>query len=624
MKLKKKRIVELLEQLEQIESEAKDLEKKYEKRLKKVHPANQKSALNLIHYLALRNQDIRELQDTLGQLGISRLGRAESHVMASIAAVKNLLNKILKKEQPEEKKSPVSFKKGRKIIRSNTSALLGKKLKGSKVRIMVTLPAEAADDYKYIKKLVSSGMNSARVNCAHDDTEVWKRMIDKIHKAKTQTGRNVKVCMDLGGPKLRTGIMRPGPKVVHLQPERDLIGKVTSPSEVWLALPGTELQDDEDMIIPVSNDWLKSLKKESFITFTDSRNKKCKLKIDKERKPGWMSKCYDSAYVTTGTILTIKNENEGEELTIEVGEMLPLEEKIILKVGDKLILHKENIPGDPAEYDDEGTLVIPAHISCTLPEVFSDVKVGEPIILDDGKIEGQIKSVDSEKIEVTVTYAKEEGAKLKADKGINLPESKLSISGLTIKDKEDLKFVAQYADVVNVSFVNNAQDVFELLAELKELNAEHLGIILKIETQSGFKNLPAILLTAMRHHPIGVMIARGDLAIECGWKDLAQTQEEILWLCEAAHIPIVWATQVLETMAKKGRPSRAEITDAASAEQAECVMLNKGPHIFEVIKILDEILSSMQDYHEKKAPMLPPLKMLKPDFPKEEEEKKVS
>ena len=621
MKLKKRRVTEILEQLEQIENEAKVLEKKYEKRLRKIHPANQKSALNLIHYLALRNQDIRELQDTLGQLGISRLGRAESHVMASIAAVKNLLNKILKKEKIERAKPPVSFKKGRKILRANTSALFGKKLKGSKVRIMVTLPSDAADDYKFIKKLVTSGMNSARINCAHDTTEVWKRMIDKINKVKTQTGRNVKICMDLGGPKLRTGSMRPGPKVVHLQPERDLIGKVTSPSEVWLAPQGTEPEDDEDMIIPVSIDWLKFLKKDLIIAFTDSRNKHCKLRIDKKRNSGWMAKCYDSAYVTTGTLLTLKNENNSEDLSTKVGEMLPLEEKIILKVGDKLIIHKDNIPGDPAEYDLEGDLITPAHISCTLPEVFGDVKVGEPMILDDGKIEGVIKTVASDRIEIEVTYAKEEGAKLKADKGINLPESRLSISGLTLKDKEDLKFVVQHANVVNVSFVNNAQDVFELLEELKKLNAEHLGIILKIETQSGFKNLPAILLAAMRHHPTGVMIARGDLAIECGWKELAQTQEEILWICEAAHIPIVWATQVLESMAKKGRPSRAEITDAASAEQAECVMLNKGPHIFDVIKILDEILSSMQDYHEKKAPMLPPLKMLKPELPKEEEKK---
>ena len=624
MKLKKKRVTELLEQLEQIESEAKALENKYEKHLQNIHPANQKSALNLIHYLALRNQDIRELQNTLGQLGISRLGRAESHVMASLVAVKNLLKRISKNQKLEPEKPEVSFKKGKKIIKTNTTALLGKKLKGSKVRIMVTLPADAADDYKFIKQLVSSGMNSARINCAHDNTDTWQKMIAKIEKAKKQTGRNVKVCMDLGGPKLRTGMMRPGPKVIHLQPERDLIGKVTSPSEVWLVPLGTEKEDDEDLIIPVSKDWLKNLKKDSTITFTDSRNKNCKLKINGKRDPGWMAKCYDSAYVTTGTVLTIKNGNSSKELSTEVGEMLPLEEKIILKVGDKLILHKENIPGDPAEYDTEGNLIIPAHISCTLPEVFNDVKAGEPIILDDGKIEGKIKSVNKEKIEVEVTYAKEEGAKLRADKGINLPESKLSISGLTLKDKEDLKFVVQHADVINVSFVNNAQDVFELLAELKKLNAEQLGIILKIETQSGFKNLPAILLAAMRYHPIGVMIARGDLAIECGWKELAQTQEEILWLCEAAHIPIVWATQVLETMAKKGRPSRAEITDAALAEQAECVMLNKGPHIFEVIKILDEILSSMQDYHDKKAPMLPPLRMLKPQISEEEKTIKVS
>ena len=411
MKLKKRRVTELLEQLEQIESEAKALENKYEKRLMKIHPVNQKSALNLIHYLALRNQDIRKLQDTLGQLGISRLGRAESHVMASIAAVKNLLDKILKKEQVKVEKPAVSFKKGRKILKANTSSLFGKKLKGSKVRIMVTLPTDAADDYKYIKKLVTSGMNSARINCAHDDTEVWKRMIDKIRKAKTQTGRNVKICMDLGGPKLRTGSMRPGPKVVHLQPERDLLGKVTSPSEVWLALAGTEPEDEEGMIIPVSDDWLKRLKKDSVITFIDSRNKNCKLKIDKKRGAAWIAKCYDSAYITTGTVLTIKNENEIEEKTTEVGEMLPLEEKIILKTGDKLILHKENIPGDPAEYDIEGNLIIPAHISCTLPEVFSDVKVGEPIILDDGKIEGGIKSVDSERIEVEISYAKEERRK---------------------------------------------------------------------------------------------------------------------------------------------------------------------------------------------------------------------
>jgi len=110
MKLKKSRVTAILEQLEQIENEANNLVKKYEKRLKKIHPSNKKSAVNLIHYLALRNQDIRDLQNTLGQLSISRLGRAESHVMASIISVKELLKRILKKKQALPAKPDVTFK----------------------------------------------------------------------------------------------------------------------------------------------------------------------------------------------------------------------------------------------------------------------------------------------------------------------------------------------------------------------------------------------------------------------------------------------------------------------------------------------------------------------------------
>jgi pyruvate kinase len=287
--------------------------------------------------------------------------------------------------------------------------------------------------------------------------------------------------------------------------------------------------------------------------------------------------------------------------------MPPVEQRIILKTGDTLILHKDPRPGEPALYDDDGNILHNAHISCTLPEVFEDVRVGEPIILDDGKIEGCINTVSADEIEVLVTYSKEGGAKLRGDKGINLPNSKLRLKGLTDKDRQDLKFITKYAEIVNFSFVNDAADVMDLYEHIDSLGQRQPGIILKIETQNGYKNLPGILLTAMRRFPIGVMIARGDLAIEGGWVNLAQIQEEIMWLCEAAHVPIVWATQVLETLAKKGRPSRAEITDAAMAQRAECVMLNKGPYIIETIKMLDDIMKSMQNYHQKKAPMLPVL-----------------
>ena len=92
--------------------------------------------------------------------------------------------------------------------------------------------------------------------------------------------------------------------------------------------------------------------------------------------------------------------------------------------------------------------------------------------------------------------------------------------------------------------------------------------------------------------------------MECGFERLAEVQEEILWLCEAAHVPVIWATQVLETLAKKGSPSRAEITDAAMGERAECVMLNKGPHVLEAVRVLDDILRRMQGHQAKKRPML--------------------
>ena len=168
----------------------------------------------------------------------------------------------------------------------------------------------------------------------------------------------------------------------------------------------------------------------------------------------------------------------------------------------------------------------------------------------------------------------------------------------------DNQFIAKHADAVNLSFVRKPGDVIALQQELKALKGHKPGIILKIETEEAFHDLPRILLAAMRSYPVGIMIARGDLDVECGWERLAEIQEEILWMCEAARIPVIWATQVLEGKAKKGRASRAEITDAAMAQRADCVMLNKGPHILSAIRMLDNILRRMQDHQYKKAPTL--------------------
>jgi pyruvate kinase len=152
--------------------------------------------------------------------------------------------------------------------------------------------------------------------------------------------------------------------------------------------------------------------------------------------------------------------------------------------------------------------------------------------------------------------------------------------------------------------VRRPEDVLELQHELAARGKSDVGINLKIESRQGFDQLPLIMIAALRHHPVGIMVARGDLAVEVGFERLAEIQEEILWLSEAAHIPVTWATQVLETLAKTGTPSRAEVTDAAMGVRAECVMLNKGEHIVDTVRFLDHILHRMQAHHLKKRSML--------------------
>lgn len=606
MKNKGKLLI-LSDQIEEIIDKAKTMEIKYDDLISEVHSEYRVSAINLTHYLAFRSFDIDELQDQLKYMGIPGLSNIEGHVMRSLLMIKTIINHLSGNPVTAPPKDIISIKKSEKLIKKNTKQLFGYKSTKRQTRIMVTLPSSASEDYYLVNRLIKSGMNSARINCAHDVPEIWSKIIENIIRANNTLKKKCKVMMDLGGPKLRTGLMKPGPKVIHIKPQRDQVGKVTNPAKIWIAPPGTPPPDDSaDAILPVSDLLIGKVKRGNRISFTDSRNKKCNIIIERKEGDGKWGICSDSAYITTGTeLILIKEKEPGKEKNY-VGELLPMEQVIILYYGDKLILHADPRPGEPAKYDEDGRLIQHAHISCTLPEIFQDVRVGEPVFFDDGKIEGVIDEINEGEAIIRILHTKNTGSKLKSDKGINLPDSDLRVSGLTLKDKKDLKFVAPNADAVNISFVNNENDVQQLLDELSEY--EHSpGIILKIETQKGFKNLPRILFKAMQSYPIGVMIARGDLAIETGWKNFASIQEEILRICEAAHIPDVWATQVLENLTKKGIPTRSEITDAAMAQRAECVMLNKGMYIERAVKMLDKILRRMEHFQKKKETILPKL-----------------
>jgi pyruvate kinase len=299
-----------------------------------------------------------------------------------------------------------------------------------------------------------------------------------------------------------------------------------------------------------------------------------------------------TAYLATGTELRCADD------ATTVGPLPPKDQAHQVDAGDTIVLTRSE---EPVEATPAGSV---HRIGCSLPEAFEHVCPGERVWMDDGKIGGVVQRVGPDEIEVAVTDVKPGGAKLKAGKGINLPDTDLRLDALTAKDREDLDVVAAAADLVNASFVRRPADVAALQQELRQQDAAEVGVVLKIENATAFVHLPELLLTGLASHRVGAMIARGDLAVEVGFERLAEVQEEILWLCEAAHVPVIWATEVLDTLAKTGRSTRAEVTDAAMAERAECVMLNKGARITEAIGALDSILARMRAHQDKKRSLL--------------------
>lgn len=603
----------LIDSLESIRSEMAGLEWVLSERGRDIHPSQLPSAKNLMHYVALRRHDVRQIQERLAVLGLSSLGRAESHVLGALDAVLRILYRMAdgdREPPPGRAGSPVQFTEGKALLERHTEALLGPKPPYRRVRIMVTMPGEAADDYLIVRDVLAAGMDCMRINCAHDDEERWGKMIENLRRAEREVGRPCRVLMDLCGPKLRTGAIQPAGGVIKWRPRRDDLGNVTAPARVWWMPAGKEAVPPlpVDAALPVPGAWLRRVREGDVIELEDTRKAIRRVKIVAAVGDSRIGESAQTAYVASGTPLWIRSGTASKKGSASrkarVGEIPPREQSILLQRGDSLLLTRAQTPGKPASLNRQGKVLRPATIPCTLPEVFGSIRPGERIWFDDGKIGGIVRTASPDQVRVEITQTRRQGERLLPGKGINLPDTRMRLSAVTEKDASDLRFVAANADLVGLSFIRNVSDVESLRARLAEFGGENLGVVFKIETRRAFEMLPDLLLQAMRSPSFGVMIARGDLAVECGFERLAEVQEEILWLCEAAHTPVIWATQVLQTLAKSGMLSRAEVTDAAVGERAECVMLNKGPHIVDAMRVLDNILQRMQAHQSKKRSML--------------------
>ncbi len=244
-------------------------------------------------------------------------------------------------------------------------------------------------------------------------------------------------------------------------------------------------------------------------------------------------------------------------------------------------------------------------ITCLEKGVIGQLKAGSRVVIDDGKYEGDIIR-DERGCLLRITRVRGRKPKLQNDKGINFPYADLEIDVLTESDRNLLPFMAAHADLIGCSFIRTPEDVRAIRTAIKAF-PRRPDLILKIETPEAVINLPELLLAGMEDEVFGVMIARGDLAVEIGFQQLSDIQDKILWICEAAHVPVIWATQVLESLNKFGLATRSEITDAAHAFKAECVMLNKGEYMQETLAVLTDVLRRAGGHRRKKRYTLRPL-----------------
>ncbi len=548
--------------------------------LEGIHENYRASARNLLHFIGFHRHAHPELPQALRQRGLCSLVHCDAHLLQSldavIAALEALEGMAASSGQPWQEPAPALTGQG--LLQERCDRLFGGLASEGVAGIMVTLPAEAAEHPSLLADLLEAGMTMARINCAHDDPGVWGRMVAALTRARAATGRPCAIAMDLAGPKLRTGRMAPQCGVIRARPVRDRLGRPLQPVRILVVPPGASSapRDGDGVLLPARISGGKRLKVGDRLRGRDA-SLRWRLLTVAGRRPdgGLLLHCAKTCHFTSG--LEFRQISGRARLVVDA--LAPVSGERLLHSGDALMLTAE---------PDRG----PGTVPCTLSEVFGDLHIGERVLFDDGRIGGVIRRVTAREVELEITAAKASGSRLRSDKGINFPDSDLRTPALTSKDIEDLAFAMEHADLISYSFVRRESDLQALRRCLEEHHRQDLAVVLKIETRQAFLNLPRLLLAAMGHGaPVGVMIARGDLAIECGWEALAAIQEEILRICAAAHVPCIWATEVLDAMAHRGRPTRAEITDAAMAARADAVLLNKGPNITAAVRVLDTIMT---------------------------------
>lgn len=256
--------------------------------------------------------------------------------------------------------------------------------------------------------------------------------------------------------------------------------------------------------------------------------------------------------------------------------------KVSLDAGDKFVLTTKDIEGDKTR------------VSITYGGLVEDVQLGKKILIDDGLIELTVR----EKTDTDIICTVDNGGELGERKGVNVPNVPIRLPAITEKDKEDLKFgVEQEVDFIAASFVRNAECILEIRAWLKECGSPYIPIIAKIENAEGIKNIEEIIRCAD-----GVMVARGDLGVEIPAEEVPYLQKMLIQKCNDYYKPVITATQMLDSMIRNPRPTRAEVTDVANAvyDGTDAVMLSgetaQGKYPLEALQMMVHIVENTEEH----------------------------
>ena len=350
----------IISQLQPIRLEVLQAEQHFREELDHVHLANLQSARNLVHYMSLRRHDIRELQEDLGRLALSSLGRLESHVTATLDALLALLYRIAGKEWHGRaiEETFAEFDSGSVLLEKHTAESLGEAPAGRNVRIMVTMPSEAADDPYLVRDFLDRGMNIMRINCAHDSAEEWLRMVENLRAAQKETAKPCKIGFDLAGPKLRTGPVCPNPGIIRWKPERNELGQVTTSAFITF-YTGSHSSEGETIPIPVKGSLFRYAQAGDVVELTDTRGRERTLHVVEVKGSSCLCINDRTGYVVQGTKLGLLR---GKELLCkdEVGILPEVEDSLSLSADDDLIVTPVEVPGKAAEYNDDEVVYQPA------------------------------------------------------------------------------------------------------------------------------------------------------------------------------------------------------------------------------------------------------------------------